>query len=814
MSKRRKRTARRSATTRPETSKTLSDRFGPFLASPWAPVVFFLLLSAVYFAGFVFTDHVILGQDTGREFHKGREPFLEKLANLAPANWTRYLGGTPVTGQRTSSYFPLEIIALFTTRHRLLGWRYFFAMFMAGYFMYLCIRGFGMKPLTAWLTGIAYASAPALLTFIYAGHEAKMLVIGLFPLMVWGLYRGMETGRMIYYLVLGVAIGAGIYTPHLQMLYYALCGLAILFAARLGQSLYGERDVAAALRRSLLSAGAVCLGLGIGAMGVFPQYWYTRTESRRALGDGEGKGLEYAQTWSLHPEEVASLVVPEFAHFDDPDRRQRNYWGRNPFKLNSEYFGIAVLFFAALALGRIRRDPRIGIFLLLFFLALAFALGPHTFVHGYAYRYIPGMKVLRAPGMIAFLFAFPACVLGAIGLQRVLYPTDVSPRTRRNLAIGAGVAVVLLLGVALSPQSAVNAWTGLFWSDIPDSAVRVAQANAPNLSRGAVFAALIVSLLAILTWRRLGGGISPVVYACLLVPLMLFDTWRIDRQFLRYFDPDLQSPPERVYGGVLRHFEQDTDLYRVLYVSQLSIPPPHLGAGKRTIVDRVRVDYHEPFTMLRYDRMTEPQNLRHFPILNLLNTRYVVTREPFPDGPASVVTDGLHIYKNDFALPWFYLAPRYRIETDEDRILKLLSGPGFRPDETVVLEVEPEGFSADSTDTRAQDFIEKVVYDERTGHIELNVKSGGPRLLVISENYHPFWHARVDGEERPLLRANYAWKAVAVPGGEHRVVLRFHDPIATACRWITLVSTLFAIACAAAWYWRKRTGKPAAASAE
>lgn len=810
MSKRRKRAARRSAAPPPEASKSLADRCAPHLSSPWAPVVFFLLLSVVYFAGFVFTDHVILGQDTGREFHQGREPFLEKLGNLAPANWTRFLGGTPVTGQRTSSYFPLEIIALFTTRHRLLGWRYFFAMFMAGYFMYLCIRGLGLRPLTAWLTGIAYASAPTLLTFIYAGHEAKMLVIGLFPLMVWGLYRGLETGRLIYAIVLSVAIGAGIYTPHLQMLYYALCGLGILFAGKLFHLFYTERDVAAALRRSLLSAGAVCLGLGIGAMGVFPQYWYTRTESRRALGGGgEGKGLEYAQTWSLHPEEIASLVVPEFAHFDDPDRRQRNYWGRNPFKLNSEYFGIAVLFFAALALGRVRRDPGIGIFLLLFFLALAFALGPHTFVHGYAYRYIPGMKVLRAPGMIAFLFAFPACVLAAIGLQRVLYPTDVSPRTRRNLAIGAAIAVVLLLSVALAPQSAVNAWTGLFWSDIPDSAVRVAQANAPNLSRGAIFAALLVAVLAILTWRRLGGGISPAFYACLLVPLMLFDAWRIDRQFLRYFDPDLQPPPERVYGGLLRHFEQDPDLYRVLIVSQLPVPIPGSDSGGRTIVDKVRVEQHEPFTMLRYDRITEPQYLRHFPILNLLNTRYVVTRDPFPDGPASVVTNGLHVYKNEFALPWFYLAPEYRIETDEDRILEMLSKPGFRPDDAVILEAEPEGFSADSTDTRAQDFIERVVYDERAGRIELNVNAGGPRLLVISENYHPFWRARVDGAERPLLRANYAWKAVVVPGGEHRVVLRFHDPIATACRWITFLSTLFAIACAAALYLRSRSGRGA-----
>ena len=88
--------------------------------------------------------------------------------------------------------------------------------------------------------------------------------------MVWGLYRGLETGRLIYYLVVSVAIGAGIYTPHLQMLYYALCGLGILFVAKLVLLYYNERNIAAALRRSLLSAGAICLGLGIGAMGVFP----------------------------------------------------------------------------------------------------------------------------------------------------------------------------------------------------------------------------------------------------------------------------------------------------------------------------------------------------------------------------------------------------------------------------------------------------------------------------------------------------------------------------------------------------------------
>ena len=43
-------------------------------------------------------------------------------------------------------------------------------------------------------------------------------------------------------------------------------------------------------------------------------------------------------------EEIASLILPQFVNFD-PDQQHR-YWGRNPFKLNSEYFGIVPLFFA------------------------------------------------------------------------------------------------------------------------------------------------------------------------------------------------------------------------------------------------------------------------------------------------------------------------------------------------------------------------------------------------------------------------------------------------------------------------------------
>ena len=187
MSKRRRRS--------PSTQTRAAFDLTRFLSRPWVPIVFFALLTAGYFHHFLITSDVIIGSDTGAEVHKGNEPFTEALGKLPPKNWSRYMGGMPASAALRSQYYPLVVIDLFTSEHRYFGWRYIFAMFTAGYFMYLCVRSFGLHPLAALIAGAAYASAPAFLTFSQAGHYAKMTVIGLFPLMYWALNRGMDTRR-------------------------------------------------------------------------------------------------------------------------------------------------------------------------------------------------------------------------------------------------------------------------------------------------------------------------------------------------------------------------------------------------------------------------------------------------------------------------------------------------------------------------------------------------------------------------------------------------------------------------------------------
>ena len=100
--------------------------------------------------------------------------------------------------------------------------------------------------------------------------------------MYWSLLRGMDTRRIIYFLILGGTVGAAIYSPHLQMVYYSLWALGLLFLYKLISHYRSDQNSNAALIRTALSAGAICLGLAIGSEGVFPQYWNTKTSTRRA----------------------------------------------------------------------------------------------------------------------------------------------------------------------------------------------------------------------------------------------------------------------------------------------------------------------------------------------------------------------------------------------------------------------------------------------------------------------------------------------------------------------------------------------------
>lgn len=60
---------------------------------------------------------------------------------------------------------------------------------------------------------------------------------------------------------------------------------------------------------------------------------------------------------------------------------------------------------------------------------------------------------------------------------------------------------------------------------------------------------------------------------------------------------------------------------------------------------------------------------------------------------------------------------------------------------------------------------------------DLEVEASGPTLLVLSQTYYHPWQAYVNGQPKPIWRANYAFQAIEVPQGTSTVKLVYQDKL-------------------------------------
>ena len=147
-----------------------------------------------------------------------------------------------------------------------------------------------------------------------------------------------------------------------------------------------------------------------------------------------------------------------------------------------------------------------------------------------------------------------------------------------------------------------------------------------------------------------------------------------------------------------------------------------------------------------------------------------------------MVRHGMKTYTNGQALSRVSVSTSVRIFSDENALLAFLESPRFDPrKELAILGKDANKWGVQpGTKKSAASAIspEATIIADRPDRIEVELKSPAPKsaYLVLSDTYYPGWKALVDGVEKEVLRANYAFRGVQLPEGARRVVF-FFDPL-------------------------------------
>jgi hypothetical protein len=185
----------------------------------------------------------------------------------------------------------------------------------------------------------------------------------------------------------------------------------------------------------------------------------------------------------------------------------------------------------------------------------------------------------------------------------------------------------------------------------------------------------------------------------------------------------------------------------------------------------------------------------------------IAQRAADPDARFERVDPGGHSgflhYRNRRAAPVAWIVPRLRPVAPGSAI-PILRGEAdaaaFDPRAEALVEAAPAAAPADERCWRhaAAGSARVAVSGYEDDRIRLRTEAPCAGILVTSELAYPGWVATIDGRAGELFVANGAFRALALPRGDHEVELRYRPRLPWLARLVCLASLLALLASARA----------------
>lgn len=803
-------------------------------------VVALMLVSAVYFAPNAFQGKVLQqpDNDKARAMQTESRQYLEKEGK-APL-WTNSpFGGMPAYQIYSSVHGNLTKVvhrSLFLWTDYTAAWA---QVFVAMFCMYLLLSVLKTDWRVAIFGALAFGITSYNVDILEAGHSTKMAALALAPGALAGAVLIFNGRWLLGGGVLALFISMQLFANHVQITYYTLLLIGILFLAQLADAF--RQKTFARWGTAVVAAGlALAVGFACNLSRVWPTWEYSqetirgKSELSKDAARGDGLNKDYLFGWSYGVGESFTLLVPHYAgggageSFSDtelfkvfarrysqqisPQQAEQQtavlmYTGDQPFVGTAIYFGAIVCFL--FLLGALLVPGHVKWWLLAsgaFMVSLAW--GKNFFLNHLLYDYFPMFNKFRAVSMALGMGQLCFAALAALGLQKLCDADIALDKKKRALSIAAGITIFLcLLAIVLAPGAGKN---DQMLAQAPDL-LNALKKDRSALVRADVFRSILFVLAATgLLWFYLKGSLKAGLTVVVVALLALTDHWSVCNRTLnssKYADKKEATapPPEDGYDIEIK---QDKDLhYRVLDYAR----------GKMT-TNWVTAYFHKSLSgyhaakLQRYQDVVEkyfgdvyPDDERYLPsilrVAGLFNVKYVVK-------PTTEVV------KNPAALGNAWFVKGWKTAANGDEELNALARLNFR-DTAVVQQsfaatLEGMNIQPDSNAT-----IRLTAY--HPDRMEYEYSAATEQLALFSEMWYPpakGWKCYLNGQEVPgFIKADYLIRAMRLPSGQNqKLEMRFEPRSFYLGETISMVASALALLLffggLFVWYRRHPLGDP------
>ncbi|MDQ3098805.1 MAG: hypothetical protein M3Q44_03595 [bacterium] len=602
-------------------------------------------------------------------------------------------------------------------------------------------------------------------------------------------------------LILTLTVYLQMTAGHIEMVYYNLLFTGIYAAIRF----FFDPSIREAW---LKKVGAGFVAISIVVMLAWPQLYATYELVNFSQRE---TGISYENTTgTLWPLETLILFVNPKAF--DVYRDEPGYSPNKAETVNIgalyPYVGILPLMLVVIAIISLKWKRPLNTWTLTFLTFLIFtylyAVGRSTQLFSVIWEIIPGMKFFRFPIKAIYIIEFCIAVLASVGLQKiyeyVLNKTkNITTKNTQNQEIvvrninshgivrkdpigknagnilAADIVALVIIMISFADLWIFNRPTqptipASDWLKTPEFAQYINSQNSDchcdeNSNRYPGSVADQEPAPKFQNWRSYSHGTNNIDYT------RIFDfPLQKDLQNILHIDFNMIHNISMNREWAVLFLQRQTLLNKYntkidFESATLTLPPEmkkslDIQATRYLLSDLVI--NHPDLTLVKTHHFSS--KVKHVLFLaNTTDTKYVET-------------DKAYLYENKTYFPRITLTPQSNAIYQEpdsktaDNILKKVLDPDFDPTKQTVIEsaIKPSGTSA------AEPFKSKYTilsYDPQ--NIVVQTESNAPGYLSFADTYYPGWEAIVDDQQGEVLKANYAFKAIAVPAGQHIVKVSF-----------------------------------------